>query len=157
MNKKIILLLLSVLVVSFFSSYAMTGDKAAPKWPAEVNEMVAEAKHYIQLINIEDFKAVLDSKNYDLILDVREPNEYEQGHVPGAINMPRGVAEFKIWSEVGFPDKTDMNKRIYIYCMDCGRAPLTTKSLQSLGFTNIYAVDMKIAEWTDAGYPMKKL
>ena len=157
MNKKIILLLLTVLVVSFFSSYALTGDKAAPMWPAEVNEMVAEAKHYIQLINMEDFKAVLDSKNYDLILDVREPNEYEQGHVPGAINMPRGVAEFKIWSEVGFPDKTDMSKKIYIYCKSCGRASLTTKSLQSLGFTNIYAVDMKIAEWTDAGYPMKKL
>jgi rhodanese-related sulfurtransferase len=85
-------------------------------------------------------------KAYDLIVDVREPGEYEDGYVPGAINIPRGLLEFLIWKKVGFPDNTDTGKKIYIYCRTGGRAALATKSLQDLGFINVVHVNMKTAE-----------
>jgi rhodanese-related sulfurtransferase len=87
---------------------------------------------------------------------VRESNEYSEGHVNGAINIPRGVVEFKIWKVVGYPEHTDTAKTIYLYCKTGGRAALATQSLQELGFTNLTAVKMQMADWEKAGYPTEK-
>ena len=51
-----------------------------------------------------------------LLVDVREPGEYADGYIPGAVNLPRGVIELKIWPYVGFPDKTDLSRKITLYC-----------------------------------------
>ncbi len=48
------------------------------------------------------FKAVVD-EDEGLVIDVREPREYAMGHVPGAVNIPRGVLEFNIWKTMGYP------------------------------------------------------
>ena len=88
------------------------------------------------------FKAAYDRKDVGLLIDVRNENEFEDGFVPGAENVPRGLIEFRIWKMVGFPDKTDMNKKMTLYCATGGRCALATKSLQDLGFTNVTSVDM---------------
>ena len=90
-----------------------------------------------------------------MIIDVREPGEYAAGYIPGAINIPRGVIEFKIWPYVGFPEKTNTGKKLILYCKSSGRCSLATKTLQDLGFTNVIAVDMKFADWIKAGYPLE--
>ena len=56
----------------------------------------------------------------------------------------------------GYPDKTDMNKRLTLYCKTGGRASLATKTLTDLGFTNVVVADMKIEDWGKAGYPLAK-
>jgi rhodanese-related sulfurtransferase len=155
-KKKATLLLLAFLAICLVLPASLTAGKAAAKWPSVVNETVAKAKESIKLVDMSEFKEVVDKKAYDLIIDVREPGEYAQGHVTGAINIPRGLIEFKVWSKVGFPDNTDTDKKIYIYCKTGGRASLATKSLKDLGFTNVTAVNMKIADWKKAGYPMEK-
>ena len=125
--------------------------------PPIVKKLVADAKKSVKSIDIETFKAALDNKEDVTILDVRLPEEYDEGHIPGAINIPRGFLEFKIWNQVvGFPEKTDTTKKIYVYCGLCTRSALATKSLQELGFTNAVLVDMKLAEWKKAGYPIEK-
>lgn len=138
-------------LLSFFVTLPALAQEPYPK---SVTEMVDRAKAKVTRIDMKEFKQVLDSKKDITVIDVRERSEYADGHVPGAINLPRGVIEFKIWPYVGYPEKTDMNKRIYLYCKTGGRVSLAAKSLQDLGFTNLIVVDMQFADWQAAGYPV---
>ena len=130
------------------------GWSAAQGYPPSVKDLVARTKTQIKTIDMATFKSALDKREAGLIVDVREPLEYASGHVPGAINIPRGVIELNIWPYVGFPDSTDLGKRITLYCGSGTRRILAAKSLQDLGFTNAVAVDMRIADWAKAGYPL---
>jgi rhodanese-related sulfurtransferase len=139
-----------LLSVAVFSWNAQAAD-----WPPVVDQMVAHAKETIHLASLNEFKQVVDHPGDALIIDVREADEYETGHVPGAINIPRGVLEFRIWKQVGFPDGVVYGRRIYIYCKLSGRAALAAQSLGKLGFTKVTAVDMQIDDWAKAGYPLQ--
>lgn len=131
-----------------------------PQWgwtqsyPQSVTELVAKAKAQIRTIDTATFKSALDKGSLGLIIDVREPGEYADGHVAGAINIPRGLIEFRIWSHVGFPGKLDLGAKITLYCRSGGRSALAAKSLQDLKFSNVTAVDMNIEDWIKAGYPL---
>ena len=128
----------------------------APSYPPTINQMVAATKAKVKTIKMADFKAAFDRKDLGLIVDVRNENEFADGYVPGAVNVPRGLIEFRIWKLVGFPDRTDMNAKMTLYCATGGRCALATKSLQDLGFTNVTSVDMKFDDWVKAGYPVAK-
>lgn len=132
------------------------GPALAQNYPPVVTQMVAAAKKQVKTIDMAQFKAAFDRKELGLIVDVRDPDEYAEGHIPGAVNVSRGLLEFRIWSHVGYPDKTDMNKRMTLYCRTGGRCALAAKTLQELGFTNVVAGDIRIEEWAKAGYPMAK-
>ena len=124
------------------------------KYPDSVLQLVAQTKQTIKTIDKDEFKAVLDSKAYDMIIDVREPAEYYAGHIANAINIPRGQIEFKIWKHVGFPENTDTSRKTYLYCESGSRCALATRSLQDLGFSNVIAVDMTLNAWRQSGYPL---
>jgi rhodanese-related sulfurtransferase len=126
----------------------------APAYPASINEMVAKTKTQIKTMKMAEFKAALDQNNAGLIIDVRNENEFEDGFVPGAVNVPRGLIEFRIWKLVGFPSATKMDTKMTLYCASGGRCALATKTLQDLGFTNATSVDMMFADWVKAGYPV---
>ena len=126
----------------------------ASPYPQQVTELVARAKARVPTIDMHAFKHILDQGKYDLILDVREPQEFAQGHIPNAVNLPRGVVEFKIWPLVGYPDHTRMDMHIYVYCGTGSRCILATQSLRGLGFTQAIAVDLNMEEWEKAGYPV---
>lgn len=102
------------------------------------------------------FKSTLDQRETGLLIDVREPAEYAAGHVPGAINIPRGLIELAIWPHVGYPDHFDPNAKVTLYCGSGTRCVLAAQSLQALGLTNVVAVDMKLADWVKAGYPVTR-
>lgn len=110
-------------------------------------QMVADANKVIKSVSAAEAKAEL-GKSGVIFLDVREPNEFGKGHIPGAVAIPRGLLEFRIASEV--PDKT---ARIIVYCQVGGRGALATQTLGTMGYTNV--VNMKGAweEWLKAGYP----
>ena len=155
--KRNIYIIVSVVSVALLLSGFALAKQEAPAYPPQVKELVASAKKSVKSIDMNSLKAAFDKKQTSVILDVREPNEYAAGHIPGAVNIPRGLLEFKVWKQVaGFPNNTDMGKKIYIYCKSGGRASLATKSLQDLGFTNVILVDMKIANWIKAGYPIER-
>jgi rhodanese-related sulfurtransferase len=128
----------------------------AQNYPPSVKQLVAETKKQIKTMDMAAFKAAFDKKAAGLIVDVREPGEFADGYVPGAINVPRGLIEFIIWEHIGFPDKTDMNKQITLYCATGGRCALAAKSLKDLGLTNVTSVDMRFENWVKAGYPVMK-
>ena len=89
-----------------------------------------------------------------MLIDVRNENEFEDGFIPCAVNVPRGLIEFRICKLVGFPDKTNMNTKIMLYCATAGSCALAIKSLQDLGFTNVTSVEMKFEDWAKAGNPV---
>jgi rhodanese-related sulfurtransferase len=146
---------LSFLAAALFGiAVAFPIAASAQNYPASVKELVASTRKQIKTVDMAGFKTVFDSKAPVLIVDVREPEEYAAGYVPGAVNVPRGLLEFTIWTEVGFPDKTDMNRKMYLYCKTGGRCTLAAKTLQDLGFTDVTAVVMLFEDWKKAGYPV---
>ena len=155
-KRALFIAMFSVIFVSFLCNSGFTARKVPPVPPA-VKKMVIEAKKSAKSIDMESLKAAMDKQEGITLIDVRVPKEYASGHIPGSINIPRGLLEFLIWAKVvGYPEKTDTSKKIYLYCRTGVRAALCVKTLEDLGFTNVILVDMKIAEWRKAGYPLKK-
>ncbi len=146
--------LITAMLVS--ASLLLPGLALAQNYPSSVGQMVAATKKQIKTVKLDEFKAAFDKKDLGLIVDVRQEDEYADGFVPGAVNVPRGLIEFRIWKLVGFPDKTDLNTRMTLYCATGGRCSLATKSLMDLGFTNVTSADMKFEDWVKAGYPVAK-
>ena len=111
------------------------------------DEMVAEAKKYAPQITPQTAKGQIDSGSY-IILDVREPNEFKQGHIPGAINIPRGLLEFKIADSI--PNK---DAKIIAYCKVGGRGALAAETLKILSYKNVENITGGWEAWLKAGYP----
>jgi rhodanese-related sulfurtransferase len=129
---------------------------APAPYPASIGQMVAKTKSQIKTVKMPEFKAAYDRKDVGLLIDVRNENEFADGYIPGAENVPRGLIEFRIWKLVGFPENTRMDAKMTLYCATGGRCALATKSLQDLGFTNVTSVDMRFDDWVKAGYPVAK-
>jgi len=141
-------ILLAVLALAF----SAVGVATAQKNPeAVMKTMVAEARAAIPSVSADDLKAAIDKKEQAVIVDVREPGEYAAGHLPGAINIPRGLLEFTVFKKI-----SDVNTKIYVYCKTGGRASLATKTLQDMGYTNAILVPLVYAEWVKAGRPIER-
>lgn len=123
--------------------------------PPSVGRLVATTKKAIKIVSMAEFKAMYDRKDYGLLVDVRDPDEYAAGHIPGSVNVSRGKLEFGIWKHVGGPDTPDYNKKLTLYCASGGRCALGAKALMDLGFKNVASIDMKLADWKAAGYPLQ--
>ena len=126
----------------------------AQDYPAPLLDLIARAKNQVTTIDMKAMKSALDAGTTGILIDVREPEEFGSGHIPGAINIPRGQIELSIWSKAGFPNRLDMDKKMTLYCGSGVRCLLAAKSLQDLGFRNVAAVDMRLADWAAAGYPL---
>lgn len=144
---------IQVLMVLLFMALPIAA--LAGKYPQSVMDAVDAAKKATPAVTMEQFKAAMDDPNI-WIVDVREPDEYVAGHIRSAINIPRGLIEFKIWKKVGYPDKTNMDQKMYLYCKAGSRCALATKSLRDLGFTEVYRTDIKLEEWLKMGNKLVK-
>ncbi len=114
-------------------------------------ELVAEAKAEIKEVSLEQAQEVCEQA--DVIIDVREPAEYAVGHLPNAINIPRGVLEFKLGEVV---DDCNANSNIVLYCKTSGRSALATQSLMKLGYNNVHSILGGFDAWVEAGKPVVK-
>ena len=143
----------AILAIVLLASSLIPPAKAE-SLPQPLVEMIARAKAQIKTIDMETFKKIVDSKKHGQIIDVREVSEYKEGHIPDAMNIPRGVIEFRIWALTGYGDKMDKDIELILYCSSGSRCSLAARSLKELGLTNVTAVDMKLSNWQDAGYPL---
>ena len=116
-----------------------------------VAQMLAEAAAIVPFMSLAELKARIDSRADDLIiLDVREREAYEAGHVPGARLLPRGQLELRASDDL--PDPT---RRILAYC-EFGRiSTLAAATLRQMGFQRAVALDGGVKGWRDGGYPLK--
>lgn len=114
------------------------------------HDLVLEAKAQIKEVTTADAQAQMTKRT---IIDVREYNEFAAGHLPGAINIPRGVLEFQIGT-VG--DCADKSKPYLIYCRTSGRAALSTVQLQRIGYTDLVSMAGGFEAWAKEDRPIDK-
>lgn len=126
------ILKLALLIILFSSCTAIYEDG---------KDIVSVVKSEITEISTDTLKSMIDNGEEFLLIDVRQPAEYEAGNIPGSFSIPRGELEFLIldeyfWEEqfMYTPLKTD---KIIVYCKVGGRGILATQSLKKLGFENV--------------------
>ena len=114
-------------------------------------DLVAAAKATIHEVNVAQAQDAVQQA--DLLIDVREADEYAQGHLPGAVHMSRGLLEFKL---AGNPTYQPRDLRIVLYCKTSGRAALSAQSLQAMGYVNVQSIAGGYDAWVAAGLPVAK-
>jgi rhodanese-related sulfurtransferase len=115
------------------------------------HDLVVQAKQAVQEISVE--KAVAAIQTCDVLIDVREADEYAAGHLPGAIHMSRGMLEFKM---AGNPKMQARDLNIVLYCKTSGRAALSAKSLADMGYTHVRSIAGGVDAWVSAGHEVYK-
>jgi phage shock protein E len=126
---------------------------AAENWPDSVDQYVVQIRKTVDTTDMAGYLAAVKNPNGAMLLDVRDPDEFRSGHVPGTINISRGRLEQQVWRPLGYPAKVDMNRKIYTQCGSGFRATLAAKQLRDIGFTNVTAVVMNLSDWQKAGHP----
>jgi sulfur-carrier protein adenylyltransferase/sulfurtransferase len=106
-------------------------------------DLLNAAKAEIREIDPHEVAARLD--HYTL-LDVREPDEYEQGALPHAVHVPRGQLEFSVEGRLA-----DKQAPIAIYCAGGTRSAFAAKTLQDLGYSNVVSIAGGFNKWKDEG------
>ena len=86
-----------------------------------------------QQISQEEAKEMMDTQDV-IILDVREQDEYDSGHIPGAVLLPVGTIDEETAAEV-IPEK---DSTVLVYCRSGNRSKTASSALAELGYTNIY-------------------
>ena len=113
-------------------------------------KLVAEAKK--KITEISPTEAAAKSKSGEaVILDVREKDEWDEGHIPDAIHMSRGTIELDIEEKV--PDSDAM---ISCHCGGGGRSALAAENLQKMGYKNVRSMAGGLKAWRAAGLPTTK-
>ena len=112
-------------------------------------EIVDDAKSRVRQNDVQAVKAMLDTERRVYLVDVREDNEWNAGHLPRAIHLGKGIIERDI--ETAVPD---LNAEIVLYCGGGYRSALAADHLQQMGYTNVWSMDGGIRGWREAGYPM---
>lgn len=115
------------------------------------HDLVLAAKLQCREVAIQDAQALLRSA--DVIIDVREADEYAAGHLAGAINIPRGLLEFKL---SGTPALEPRDLNVVLYCKTSGRAALAATTMQSMGYLQVVSIAGGMDAWVQAGMPVVK-
>ncbi|MFN8770309.1 MAG: rhodanese-like domain-containing protein [Neisseriaceae bacterium] len=109
--------------------------------------LVEECRPFVKEVGIDFVKEKLEKKEEDFtLIDVREDYEWNQGHIPTAIHLSRGVIERDI--EKAIPNK---NTNIVLYCGGGFRSVLSAFNLQKMGYTNVISMDGGMRDWLNSG------
>jgi rhodanese-related sulfurtransferase len=114
-------------------------------------KLVNDAKARVKETNVADVKRRIDSGENFTLVDVREDNEWVQGHVPGAIHLGRGIIERDIEARI---PQTDA--KLILYCGGGFRSALVADNLQKMGYSNVESMDGGWKGWVGAGLPTAK-
>ena len=108
-------------------------------------ELIGDAKKKITEISPTDAASKTKSSN-TVIVDVREEDEWEEGHIPDAIHLNRGMLELDIEEKVPDPNTT-----VIVHCGGGGRSALAAESLQKMGYKNVRSMAGGFKAWKAAG------
>ena len=114
---------------------------------ASFRELLADAKSKIQEVDTQTAAAKIDA-NQAVVLDVREPDEFEQGALLGVVHIPRGHLEAQIETKI-----VDKTAPVIVYCAGGVRSAFAAKTLQELGYTDVLSMAGGFGKWKDEGRP----
>ena len=110
------------------------------------HDLVLAAKTRITEVDLSQAEAAI--RDADLLIDVREADEYSAAHIPGAINIPRGLLEFKLSNDTQLAERT---LKLVLYCKNSGRSALAADALREMGYRNVLSLAGGIEAWQAAG------
>jgi len=115
------------------------------------HDLVTAAKTRVQEISPDAAEQAI--RDAEVLIDVRETDEFLAGHIPGAVHMSRGMLEFKLSST---PELTSRDIRIVLYCKTSGRAALAACALHDMGYLDVKSIAGGFDAWVGAGKPVAK-
>ena len=126
-------------------------------------QLILTAKSRIQQVSVHDlFDAMKNHKT--ILIDVREPEEFQASAIDHTVNYPRGVLEMRIHQHPLASHHCDTvqaleylkDQPIYLICGTGGRSALATDALQNMGFTQVKSVQGGYQAWLEQGYPVEE-
>src|SRR5207302_4057121 len=116
-----------------------------------LKEMLAEARQVVPEEGPAEVQRRLASGERVVVIDVRDPDEYRDGHLEAATNISRGFLEFRVGTAV-----TDPSTPVVLYCQTGLRSLLAAKALKELGYQNVINLQGGFQKWTQSGLPVVK-
>lgn len=127
----------------------MNGCNQKTLAPMNTKDFVSEVSDKISHHTADETKGLFDEGNY-LFVDCRDKFEFKKGHIPGAMNISRGLMEWQIDKKI--PKK---EQKIVMYCKSGGRSNLAAYAIQRMGYKNVTHLDGGIDAWIKAGHPVE--
>ena len=106
-------------------------------------DLIDEAKQQIEEVTPEQVREMQARNEAVVYLDVREPNEWNLGRLPGAIHLPRGNLETKVEGIV------DRNQKVVIYCARGNRSALAAVTMKQMGYENVASMARGFQGWAE--------
>jgi molybdopterin/thiamine biosynthesis adenylyltransferase/rhodanese-related sulfurtransferase len=116
-----------------------------------LKEMLAEARQVVPEQGPSDLKKRVEAGEPVVVVDVRDPDEYRDGHIEDAANISRGFLEFRIGTVASEPSTP-----IVVYCQTGLRSMLAGKALKDLGYENVVNLQGGFQKWAQSGLPVAK-
>ncbi len=113
-------------------------------------ELLTQVKAEIAEIDATDAAVRLDSDDAPVFLDVRERDEWDEGHIPGAVFIPRGNLESRVETAL-----TDKSRPVVVYCAVGARSAFAAKSLVELGYDDVVSLAGGYTDWKRNGFPTR--
>ena len=110
-------------------------------------ELMTEARDSVPEVTIDEVQAQMENGARPTLLDVREREEYREGHLEGSVPLPRGFLEMRI--EEAVPDKS---APIVAYCAGGVRSLIAARTLKEMGYENVTSMSGGYTAWKNAGY-----
>lgn len=115
------------------------------------HDLVVAAKARVTEVPLSE--ALQAIQQADVLIDVREADEYAAGHLPGAVHLSRGLLEFKL---SGTPALSARDLKVVLYCKTSGRAALAACAMQDMGYLNLKSIAGGFDAWVQAGLPVQR-
>lgn len=110
--------------------------------------LVSDTTHDVSQIEVDHAKSLIDTKE-TILVDVRETEEWDDGYIPNAIHLSKGVIERDI--EKVIPNK---ESELILYCRGGYRSLLAAHNIKQMGYKNVHSMTGGITAWISAGYPI---
>ena len=118
--------------------------------PKSYQQMVNEALQTVPEVAPGDLQSRLSGGEQIVVIDVREPEEFARGKIPGAHTIPRGVLEMQV------DGRLPREATIVLYCGVGGRSALAAKSLADMGYDKVENLQGGWSGWMQAGLPVEQ-
>ena len=146
------------LLLGFLSIFMMISCNDNTKVYQNVDEIIAELSPSVDMLTVEELHTWLDT-GMVLLIDVREANEFNPGFIPGSVNIPRGLVEFKIAKDQFWEDQflypPLKEETIILICKKGHRSIMTVDAIHQLGFKNVKVLDGGFKKW-ELTYPTEQ-
>jgi sulfur-carrier protein adenylyltransferase/sulfurtransferase len=113
-------------------------------------ELLSQVKAEIEEVDAAETRELLDAADTPLLVDVRERDEWIEGHIPGAVHVPRGFLESRI--EQVSPDRS---QPLVLYCAGGARSAFAAKTLEGLGYERVVSLAGGFTDWKRNGHPVQ--